>query len=112
MLHAPGSSSTTRDPDARELDVVGSGVVPRRETQIVGTLHDRDRQLHMEGRALPLAPSLTADTDPPWSSTICFTIARPSLRPPCSRVVEESACRKRLEDVRQELLAHAEARCP
>src|SRR5262249_22952366 len=41
------------------------------------------------------SPSLRATTLPPWSSTRCFTSARPSPRPACVRVLELSAWRNR-----------------
>ena len=41
------------------------------------------------------APPLFARTEPPCSSTSCFTMESPSPSPPCLRVVEASACRKR-----------------
>ena len=40
-------------------------------------------------------PALSARTLPPCSSTRCLTIARPRPSPPCARVVELSAWRKR-----------------
>ncbi len=40
------------------------------------------------------SPSLSARTVPPCSSTRWLTTARPRPRPPCRRVVEDSACRK------------------
>ena len=41
------------------------------------------------------SPGLSARTWPPWSSTRSFTSARPTPSPPCARVLELSAWRKR-----------------
>ena len=55
------------------------------------------------------SPSLSARTDPPCSSTRCLTIASPSPRPPCRRVVPGVLLAEALEHVRQERRRDARA---
>ena len=55
----------------------------------------RQRQLDGEGRALLPRPGSPRGRWPPWSSTRSFTSARPTPSPPCARVLEPSAWRKR-----------------
>ena len=49
-------------------------------------------QLLAEQKVAPQpGPSLVADTQPTWSSTMWRTMARPRPRPPCCRAIEPSA---------------------
>ena len=76
-------------------------VVPDGEVMTTGNFHGEPlafaglRGSTSTNAAPRPGPSLRAETEPPWSSTRCLAMERPTPRPPCARVVPSSACRKR-----------------
>jgi hypothetical protein len=65
-------------------------------------MDDHERQPDAKRRA-GAGPELEAETEPPWSSVRVRTIARPRRRRHARGRSPSSACRKRSEDMRQEI---------
>ena len=95
--HASRSSSTTstRTPSSRASATGAVVVASTMAGRSRGGRSSSWRGSCTKKRAPWPRPALSARIVPPCSSTSCFTMARPRPRPPCSRVLELSACRKR-----------------
>jgi hypothetical protein len=62
------------------------GTLPSAVTAVGHSRFCRDRSAgNQQVMVVPTPSSLSADTRPPWASTRCFTMARPSPVPPWSR---------------------------